>query len=158
MSQTKWLGVSALIIILDQLTKVVAKTYLVYGDPKPIFGLLNMTLVFNSGASFGFLSSQPGWQRLFFIVFAIVLSLGIIGWLLTLSSREHLCSLALSLIIGGAIGNLLDRIISGMVTDFIQVHWYSHYFPVFNVADMAISLGVMALIWLWCRPTSCTAA
>lgn len=153
-TQSKWLLISAVIMIADQVTKFIAKTYLIYGVPKPIFSLLNMTLVFNSGASFGFLSQQPGWQKTFFIVFSSILSLGIMGWLFTLPSRERLCSLSLSIILGGALGNLLDRIHSGVVTDFIQVHWQDYYFPVFNVADMAISVGVIGLIWVWWRPAA----
>lgn len=141
-----WLGFATLIVALDQATKYWITQVLRYGETVVLTPFFNLVLVHNPGAAFSFLSDQSGWQRWFFIVLAIVVS----GWLVMMirrHARELWLPLAASMILGGAIGNVIDRILFGAVIDFIQWHVADYYWPAFNVADSAITVGVVLLLW-----------
>lgn len=140
-----WLALAASVIALDQLTKYVIHQTLTYGRVIEVLSFFNLVLVYNPGAAFSFLSDQPGWQRDFFIGVAIVASVWVV-YLLARHGHRRLFSVALSLILGGAIGNMIDRVIVGAVIDFIQLHAAGYYWPAFNVADSAISCGAALLI------------
>lgn len=143
-----WLLVSALTIILDQLTKWWALTALQPpGLPHPVIpGFLNWTLAFNSGAAFSFLAHGSGWQRWFFVSLAAVISVALVIWLMRTARRDWRTALPLSLVIGGALGNLIDRLYAAQVIDFIQVYYHDWYYPTFNVADCGITVGALLLI------------
>jgi signal peptidase II len=143
-----WLLVSALVIALDQLTKWWALTALQpAGEPHPVIpGLLNWTLAFNTGAAFSFLAQSGGWQRWFFVGLAFVISVALIAWLARTARREWRTALPLAMVIGGALGNLIDRLHASQVTDFIQVYYRDWYYPTFNVADSGICVGAVLLI------------
>ena len=141
-----WLLISALIIGLDWQTKQWATGALELYRPQEILSWLNITLAHNYGAAFSFLSDAGGWQRWMFVVLASVVSLVLLVWLLRLPRAEWLTGLSLGLIIGGAIGNLIDRIQLGYVVDFIDVHFKGWHYPAFNVADSAITVGVVLLL------------
>ena len=140
-----WLGLSSFLLILDQLTKVIAKNSLFEGVSQPVTSFLNWTLVYNSGAAFSFLAQAGGWQRWFFTSVGIIAAL-IMIWLIRKNSHQTIFSLALSLVLSGAIGNVIDRIIYGAVVDFVDVHYMGWHWPAFNIADSAISIGVILLI------------
>ena len=140
-----WLGLSSLLLILDQLTKVIAKNSLFEGVSQQVTSFLNWTLVYNSGAAFSFLAQAGGWQRWFFTGVGIIAAL-IMIWLIRKNSHQTIFSLALSLVLSGAIGNVIDRIIYGAVVDFVDVHYMGWHWPAFNIADSAISIGVILLI------------
>ena len=142
----KWLGVSLVVIILDQVTKSAAVNNLVLFQPVNIFPGFNFTLMYNEGAAFSFLSDASGWQRWFFTVVAVVVSIAIVFWLKSLPAEQRVTALSLSLILGGAIGNVWDRILLGHVVDFIDVYYAEHHWPAFNIADSAISVGAVLLI------------
>ncbi len=141
-----WLGLAGLVIVLDQLTKFWVVSALRPGQSIELTPFLNLVFVYNPGAAFSFLSDAGGWQRWFFVVLALAVS----GWL-TLLIRQHaaerLLPLAAALILGGALGNVIDRIRFGAVVDFVDVHAVGWHWPAFNVADSAISVGVVLLIW-----------
>lgn len=141
-----WLGLAALVIVLDQISKLRVLSALKYGERIEVTPFFNLVLVFNPGAAFSFLSDAGGWQRWFFVVLALAVSV----WL-TLLIRQHaserLLPLAAALILGGALGNVIDRIRFGAVVDFVDVHAAGWHWPAFNVADSAISVGVALLIW-----------
>lgn len=141
-----WLLVSAVVVVLDLHTKQLAAEALELYRPQEVFSWLNMTLAHNYGAAFSFLSSAGGWQRWFFIVLASVVSVVLLVWLLRLPRREWLTGLGLALVLGGAVGNLADRVRLGYVIDFIDVHFRGWHYPAFNVADSAITCGVALLI------------
>jgi len=141
-----WLLVSAAVVVLDLHTKQLAVEALELYRPQAVFSWLNMTLAHNYGAAFSFLSSAGGWQRWFFIVLASVVSVVLLVWLLRLPRREWLTGLGLALVLGGAVGNLADRVRLGYVIDFIDVHFRGWHYPAFNVADSAITCGVALLI------------
>jgi len=141
-----WLGVSVLVILLDWQTKQMASESLVLYRPQEVFSWLNMTLAHNYGAAFSFLNNAGGWQRWFFVVLASIVSLVLLVWLLRLPRREWRTGLSLGLIIGGAVGNLIDRIQLGYVVDFIDVYFRDWHYPAFNVADSAITVGVVLLL------------
>ena len=141
-----WLLVSAGVILLDMYTKQLATELLALYRPHEVFSWLNMTLAHNYGAAFSFLSSAGGWQRWFFIALASTVSLVLLVWLLRLPRRDWLTRLGLALILGGAIGNLVDRVRLGYVVDFIDVHYQGWHYPAFNIADSAITCGVALLI------------
>jgi signal peptidase II len=144
-SGLRWLWVTVIVLLLDRVTKYFAYNYLLAYYPLSVFPGFNLTLSFNKGAAFSFLNSESGWQVWFFGVIAFVVSLGILVWLARLSSRERWVSIALCLIVGGALGNLWDRISYGHVIDFIQLYISHYYWPTFNVADSAICLGAAIL-------------
>ncbi len=141
-----WLILSLLIIILDQLSKHWMITNLTYGEPWVILPMFNLTLTNNPGAAFNFLSSADGWQRWLFTAIAIFVSIYILFWLMYAAKRDYLTKIGLSLVLGGAIGNLCDRLHYGFVIDFIQVHYKNWYFPDFNLADSAITVGAIFII------------
>ena len=140
-----WLWLSALVVILDQFSKFFAERLLVLYAPVPVLPFFKFTLAYNPGASFGFLSQAGGWQRWFFIVLALIISTILIVWLRRLEG-ERLTALSLSLILGGAIGNVIDRLWHGHVIDFIDLHYAGYHWPVFNLADSAITVGALLLI------------
>jgi signal peptidase II len=141
-----WLGVSALVIALDWYSKQRISEALELYRPREIFSWLNITLAHNYGAAFSFLSDASGWQRWFFVVLASVVSVVLLVWLLRLARQEWRTGLGLALVLGGAIGNLLDRVQLGYVVDFIDVHFGGWHYPAFNVADSAITCGVVLLL------------
>ena len=145
-SQLKWMWLAVLMIVLDFVSKQAAEHFLTYAQPVYVLPVFDLTLLYNKGAAFSFLANESGWQRWFFTVIAIGVSTALTIWLMTLKASEKWMSVALVLIIGGALGNLYDRIAYGHVIDFIHVHWDSHYFPAFNIADSAISVGAGMLI------------
>lgn len=142
----KWLWISLLVIVLDQVTKSVAVSNLVLFQPVEIFPSFNFTLMHNTGAAFSFLSDESGWQRWFFASIAIVVSIGILVWLKRLPTDHRLAAVSLTLILGGAIGNVWDRIVLGYVIDFIDVYYAQYHWPAFNIADSAIFVGACLLI------------
>ena len=142
----RWYLLALAVIVLDQYTKGLATAALDYGRPQPVFSWFNLTLQHNTGAAFSFLSDAGGWQRYFFSAVAVVISIALAVWLLTLSPGQWLLALALGLILGGALGNLWDRLAHGYVVDFISLHYGGWYFPAFNVADSAISVGAACLL------------
>ena len=141
-----WLGVSVVVILLDWQSKQMASEMLVLYRPNEIFSWLNMRLAHNYGAAFSFLNNAGGWQRWFFVVLASLVSLVLMVWLLRLPRQEWRTGLSLGLIIGGAIGNLIDRVQLGYVVDFIDVYFRDWHYPAFNVADSAITIGVVLLL------------
>jgi signal peptidase II len=142
-----WLALSLLVVGLDQLTKHVALLELRPYEPHAVIpGLLNWTLAFNPGAAFSFLAGESGWQRWLFTALAIGVSALLATWLARLPRGDWRNALPLSLIIGGALGNLIDRLRFGHVTDFVQVYWGDWSFPAFNVAESAISIGAVLLV------------
>ncbi len=142
--QWHWYLVALVVILLDQWTKSLATAYLSYGRPVEITPFFDLRLVWNYGAAFSFLSDAGGWQRWFFLGISVLASLLIAFWWLPVQSR--IWSLAgMALVLGGAVGNLIDRAVLGYVVDFVSVHWQQNYFPAFNIADSAITLGAIAL-------------
>lgn len=150
-----WLLLSLLVIGLDQLSKVWALHALQpVGMPHAVIpGLLNWTLTFNVGAAFSFLAQGGGWQRWFFVVLALVISGVLAVWLARTPRRDWRTALPLALIVGGALGNLIDRLHAARVTDFIQVYYHEWSYPVFNVADCGITVGAVLLILFGFRGT-----
>ncbi len=141
-----WLGVAVVIVVLDLWTKGIASESLTLYRPAELTSWLNMTLAHNYGAAFSFLSDAGGWQRWLFTGLASVVTVVLIVWLFRLTAREKLTAAALGLIIGGAVGNLVDRINHGYVVDFIDVYYRDWHWPAFNVADSAITCGVILLL------------
>jgi signal peptidase II len=142
----RWLIVTLLVLVIDQWTKHLAESQLSYARPVEILPILNMTLHYNSGAAFSFLADHGGWQRWFFSAIAAGMSVVLLVWLLRLVRAQWLLAMSLTLILGGAVGNLVDRVRLGHVVDFISVHYGGWYFPTFNVADAAISVGAALLL------------
>ena len=142
----KWLGLSLVVIVLDQASKLAASALLRLHEPLALLPFLNLTLMHNEGAAFSFLSGAGGWQRWFFTVLAVLVSLVILWWLLRLPRRETLMAAGLALILGGALGNVLDRLRLGYVVDFIDVYYERWHWPAFNIADSAITVGAILLI------------
>ncbi|HHH39613.1 MAG TPA: lipoprotein signal peptidase [Sedimenticola sp.] len=142
----RWLWLSALVFVLDQVTKQVAEATLLVFERVPVLPVFNLTLAYNEGAAFSFLSDQGGWQRWFFVVLGIGVVLALINWLRRLQPHELQLAIALSLIIGGALGNISDRLLFGHVIDFLDFHWGNRHWPAFNLADSAIFLGVFLII------------
>jgi signal peptidase II len=142
-----WLWLSVLVLVLDQLSKVYFEGALtLYQQIVLIPDYFSWTLAYNTGAAFSFLAGAGGWQRWFFAGIALVVSVVLVVWLKRLQPHETRLAIALALVLGGAIGNLFDRVAYGHVVDFILVHWQNRwYFPAFNVADMAISCGAALL-------------
>jgi signal peptidase II len=143
---TKWLSLSALVIVFDQLSKLWISSHFVYGESYEVTGFFNLVLAHNTGASFSMLSDAGGWQRWLFSAIAGIASVWIV-WLLRKHRQEKLFCLALVFILGGALGNLVDRLIYGYVVDFLDFHWDEHHFAAFNVADSAINVGAALLLW-----------
>jgi len=142
----KWLGISAIIFVLDQLSKYAITANFSDYESKTILPFFNLVLTYNKGAAFSFLHSAGGWQREFFIVITLVITAALL-WMM----KKNLLCTALALVIGGALGNLYDRVLHGQVTDFIQIHAMGFMnlppWPAFNIADSAICIGAGLLIW-----------
>ncbi|MCU7879610.1 MAG: signal peptidase II [Candidatus Thiodiazotropha sp. (ex Lucinoma aequizonata)] len=143
----RWLWLSLMLILLDQASKQFAESVLTVYESVTVLPFFDLTLLYNKGAAFSFLSDQGGWQRWFFIILAIGVTIVLIGWLWCLKREEQWIAVALSLIIGGAIGNVIDRIVFGQVIDFLHFHYQGHYWPAFNVADSAITVGVAIMLF-----------
>lgn len=142
-----WLWLSLAVIGLDQVSKYLATLSLDYGVPVPLLPVFDLTLLHNTGAAFSFLASAGGWQRWFFALVAVAISIYLVHWLRKTGPGQRWQAVALALIMGGAIGNLIDRVLLGYVVDFISLHWRGYYYPAFNVADAAITLGAVMLLW-----------
>ncbi len=140
-----WLGIAALIVLLDQFTKVLVLGSFQYGESLPITGFFNLVRVHNLGAAFSFLADAGGWQRWFFTGLGTVAAL-VMVWLLRSHAGQRLFCAALSCILGGAVGNVIDRLLHGYVVDFLDFYWGRWHFPAFNVADAAITVGAGLLI------------
>jgi signal peptidase II len=141
----RWLGLSALVILLDQLSKAWIIQHFAFGETYTVLSVFNLVLAHNTGAAFSFLNDAGGMQRWLFSIIAIVASVWIVR-LLRKHSGQVLFALALSMILGGALGNLIDRLSYGYVVDFLSFHWDEHYFPAFNLADSSITCGAFLLI------------
>ena len=142
----RWLLVSAAVAALDLATKAWVSSAFMHGETHEVTPFFNMVLMYNTGAAFSFLAEAGGWQRWFFTLVAVVISAVIVHMLRTQRARPAV-SAALSMVLGGALGNLYDRLTLGHVVDFIQLHAAGYYWPAFNVADSAITAGVAILIW-----------
>ena len=142
----RYLAVATTTLLLDQLSKWSALSNLQMGVPEPVLPFFNWLLLFNPGAAFSFLAQGSGWQRWFFIILGLVACVYII-YILRKSLSDKLLCIALSLILGGALGNILDRIMYGAVVDFIDLHYANWHWPAFNVADSAICIGATLIIW-----------
>lgn len=142
----KWLALALGIVVLDQISKLAIQASLGYGERLAVIpGFFNLTLAYNPGAAFSFLADAGGWQRHFFTILAVLISGGIV-WLLKKHGNEPRFCLQLTLILGGAVGNAIDRIIYGHVVDFVQVYYQNWYYPAFNLADSAICIGVILML------------
>lgn len=141
-----WLGLALIILLADQFTKTLVVGYYQLGDSTRLTSFFNLVRAHNTGAAFSFLAGAGGWQRWFFTTIGIVAAI-VITWLLRAHSGQKLFAFALACILGGAIGNVIDRVMYGYVVDFLDFYYDSWHFPAFNVADSAISLGAACLIW-----------
>ena len=147
-SQARWLILSLIVLVLDLTSKLIANTYLSYATPVKVLPFFNLTLLYNYGAAFSFLSNQnTTWQLILFSAIAIVISIFIIIWLLRQSkTTPNTPAIALALILGGALGNVIDRIYHGFVVDFLDFHLKGYHWPSFNIADSAICIGAALFI------------
>lgn len=141
-----WLWIALLVLVSDQITKLLADNLLTYHQPLNIVPMFNLTLAYNTGAAFSFLSDAGGWQRWFFMTLSFGISIVLIIWLQKLHAQQKLQTISLALILGGAIGNLIDRSMYGHVIDFLDVYYNNYHWPAFNIADSAISIGAVLLI------------
>lgn len=142
----KWLWLSAVVIFADQLSKITMDNWLSLYETVAVTPFFNLTLAYNSGAAFSFLASAGGWQRWFFTVLASVIVVVLLIWLKRLQQHAKTEAIAISLIVGGAIGNVIDRLLYGHVIDFIDIYVGSYHWPAFNIADSAIFIGAALLI------------
>ncbi len=145
-SKLKWLWLAVLVIVVDLGTKALATALLTYANPVPVVPLFNLTLLHNTGAAFSFLAGADGWQRWFFVTLALVVSVVLVYWLRSLKRGETWTAIAIVLILGGALGNVYDRVVHGYVVDFLHFYWQDWHFPAFNVADIAITVGAGMMI------------
>ncbi len=146
LSTTPWLLLAVGVALADQLTKGWMLAHFEPGEVRSVLPFFNLVLTFNEGAAFSFLSEAGGWQRWFFVALTLVVAGALVIWLRRLRSGEGLTALALALILGGALGNLVDRLRMGRVTDFLDLHWQQWHWPAFNLADSAITVGVVVLL------------
>lgn len=144
--KVKWLWISLLVVVLDQASKQFAEAQLTPHQAVNLMPYFDWYLTYNTGAAFSFLADAGGWQRWFFTLVAIVISVIIVQWIRKLPQDETVTAISLSLILGGAIGNLIDRLYLGHVIDYIQVWLGSYPWPAFNIADAAISVGAVMLL------------
>jgi len=142
----KWLWLSLLALILDQWSKQIVDSGMQLYQSIPVIPYFNLTYVHNTGAAFSFLSQAGGWQRWFFAGLAFTVSVIITIWLARLKKHETMLAIALSLVLGGAVGNLIDRLVYGYVIDFLDVYYQDWHWPAFNVADSAITVGVILML------------
>jgi signal peptidase II len=143
----RWLPLTAAVIVLDQLTKWLVVQHFSYGERLNLLPVLDLTLAYNKGAAWSFLDAASGWQRWVFTGLALAVSIALVVWLKRLKARSQgLLAAAVSLILAGALGNVIDRLRLGHVIDFIMVYWDEHMFPIFNVADSAITVGAALLL------------
>jgi signal peptidase II len=140
-----WLAVAIVVILLDQLSKITMTRLLVYGQSEFINTYFNLVMVYNQGAAFSFLANSGGWQRWFFSALALAVSI-VIVWMLNRHASQRLFCWSLSLILGGAVGNLIDRLVYGHVIDFLDFHVGSWHWPAFNIADSAITVGAALFV------------
>ena len=140
-----WLGLALAVVVLDQFSKTLILGHFQLGDSQTVASFFNVVRVHNTGAAFSFLAGAAGWQRWFFVTLGVVAA-GFIVWMLRSHPTQKLFCFALTMIMGGALGNVIDRLLHGYVVDFIQLHWRGWYFPSFNLADSAITLGAVLLI------------
>ena len=143
----RWYVVAIFVLIVDQLTKYAITQNFLYGEYSNIFPGLGFTLVHNTGAAFSFLSDAGGWQRWLFLIISLVVSIVLMVWLYRLKASQFFLSISLALILGGALGNLYDRIFLGYIIDFIDFYYNLHHWPAFNIADASITLGAVFLIF-----------
>lgn len=141
-----YFAIAIVTIVIDQITKWIASSNLAMHDPVPVAPSFNFTLMHNHGAAFSFLSDAGGWQRWFFTIVAAVISVVLVVWIVRLKDHEKWLGIGLSLVLGGAIGNLIDRVSYGYVVDFIQWYYDRFYWPAFNIADSAIFVGTGILL------------
>ena len=139
-SVTLWLGIALIVVLFDQISKITMSRLLAFGQSEPVTSFFNLVMVYNKGAAVSFLADQQGWQRYLFAGISLAASLLII-WMLKRNPSQRLFCWALALILGGAIGNLIDRLAYGHVIDFLDVYFYGWHWPAFNVADSAITIG-----------------
>jgi signal peptidase II len=144
-SLVPWLGIAAIVILLDQLSKITISRVFEYGESKVITSFFNIVLVYNKGAAFSFLAAESGWQRYFFTALGIAAALFIV-YLLKRHAGKRLFCWALALILGGAIGNVIDRVVYGHVIDFLDFHLHGWHWPAFNIADSAICIGAALFV------------
>ena len=144
-SMLPWLGLALILLIADQFTKVLILGYYRLGDATTVTSFFNIVRVHNTGAAFSFLASASGWQRWFFTAIGVAAALFIV-WMLKSHPGQKLFSFALACILGGAVGNVIDRTLHGYVVDFLDFHYAGWHFPAFNIADAAISVGAVCLI------------
>lgn len=142
----RYLWIAIVVLVFDQLTKFAAMDYLAQYGEVNIAPFLNLVLVHNTGAAFGFLSNAGGWQNIFFIIVAVTASIFILWMSWRLSAKDKLLATGLMLVLGGALGNLADRLIHGYVIDFVDVYYQNWHWPAFNVADSAITIGAVLLL------------
>lgn len=155
--QLKWLWLALLVLVLDLGTKAIASSVLAYASPVPVLPFFNFTLLHNTGAAFSFLAGAAGWQRWFFVVLALVVSVTLVFWLRSLKRDETWLAIALVLILGGALGNVYDRIVHGYVVDFLHFYWNDWHFPAFNIADAGITIGAgMMILDMFRKPSEST--
>ena len=140
-----WLGIALVVVLLDQASKIMMSQFLLYGQSETITSYFNLVMVYNKGAAFSFLSDQPGWQGYFFTAVSVIASLFIL-WMLRRNPTQRLFCWSLALILGGAVGNLIDRIAYGHVIDFLDFHVGGWHWPAFNVADSAITVGAILFV------------
>ena len=141
-----WMILAALVVIADQITKHYATLELKMYKAVAVMPMFNFTLMHNEGAAFSFLSDAGGWQRWFFTIISLVVSILLVFWIRKLKPEEKFQAMAFSLILGGAVGNLIDRVRFGYVVDFIEIYYHQYSWPAFNIADSAITIGVIILI------------
>jgi signal peptidase II len=143
---TRWLWLSFLVVVLDQVSKQLVERSFALHESMELLPFLNLTLVYNKGAAFSFLSDQGGWQRWVFVGLALVVIPVLVNWVRHLGRQERRIAAALTLIIGGAVGNLIDRALLGHVIDFIDLYYGQWHWPAFNIADSAIVIGVAFML------------
>jgi signal peptidase II len=143
----RWLALAALIVLLDQATKLIAEQTLRFGERVNLLPVFDLTLVYNRGAAFSFLAQGDGWQRWLLSGIAVAAIVFIVWLMRTQAQDSRRMMLALTLILAGAVGNLIDRLAYGHVVDFLLFYWHPWYYPAFNIADTAITVGAILLIW-----------
>lgn len=146
LAASHWLSIALVVLLLDQFSKLLADALLQYHQPVPLLPMLNLTLSYNPGAAFSFLGEASGWQRWLFSGFAVVISIVLVVWLRRLPPGERWMRWALALLLGGAIGNLIDRLAYGHVIDFIHVYYDRWHYPIFNIADSGITIGAIMIL------------